>query len=356
MEEIKIIDPCTDGRWDNFVANHPFGWIVHLSGWKKVIEQTFPHMKAYYFALIDKDTNAIKAGLPIYEISSWLTGNRLVSIPFATLCDPLVSNVQQKEMLISEAIRLLDHLKFCYIEIRTLASSSLFVNKSYRVNAEYKHHYIDISRGEGAVWKNTSYKSIRYMINKAIKNNIQIKYAQNDHDLLAFYELYAETRKRLGLPAQPYIFFKGIFDQFKAAGRADILLACMNNKIIAGHLHLNFNGRLSVEAMGDDCTRRNIGASHYLYWQGIRKACAEEYKIFDFGRTSTHNPTLISFKRRWGTTEADLCTYYYDHGQKKVVAMSRETSMAYKLLSYLCQNAPKPVYPVLSRFCYRHLG
>ena len=33
-EEVIEIDPLKDPRWDTFVENHPFGWIVHLSGWK----------------------------------------------------------------------------------------------------------------------------------------------------------------------------------------------------------------------------------------------------------------------------------------------------------------------------------
>ena len=85
------IDPQSDPRWDQFVESHPLGLICHLSGWKQVLEESFPQMKGRYLAILSDD-NSIRAALPVFEIRSILTGNRLVSIPFATNCDPLISS------------------------------------------------------------------------------------------------------------------------------------------------------------------------------------------------------------------------------------------------------------------------
>ena len=40
MRDNILIDPASDSRWDEFVAAHPYGWICHLAGWKKVLEDT----------------------------------------------------------------------------------------------------------------------------------------------------------------------------------------------------------------------------------------------------------------------------------------------------------------------------
>ncbi|MFZ3105722.1 MAG: GNAT family N-acetyltransferase [Smithella sp.] len=356
MEEIKIIDPCSDPRWDKFVKNHPFGWIVHLSGWKKVIEQTFPHIKGHHLALIDTETNEIKAGLPIYEIRSWLTGKRLVSIPFATISDILTSNVEQSSLLINEAIRLLKQLKYSHIEVKTLGSSSLVHHEQLRENHDYKHHYLDLAEGKEAIWKHFNYKSIRYEINKANKNKIKLKVAETENDLRTFYMLYAITRKRLGLPSQPYLFFKTLYNTFAQSNNINILLALFEDKAIAGHFLLKYNGRVSAEATGVNDDFRKISPNHFLFWEGIKLACAEGYKIYDFGRTSIHNPTLMDFKKRWGTTETDLYTFYYDCGENRIGTVSREISLPYRLMRYMCQKSPGPIQPMLSRFCYRHLG
>ena len=144
---IKLIDPITDPRWDKFVENHPFGWIYHLSGWKKVLEQSFNHMKGYYFALIDEN-DGIKAGLPIYEVKSWLTGNRLVSIPFATLCNPLISTSEEMTELLKAVMEFSRDRNISYLEIRTLFSTSL-VQASDKLNRTdaYMHNYLPLDTG-----------------------------------------------------------------------------------------------------------------------------------------------------------------------------------------------------------------
>ena len=103
MTDVILLDPVSDTRWDPFVENHPYGWICHLSGWKHVLEKSFKQMKGYYLTL--EDNNRIKAALPIYEIKSIITGKRLVSIPFATLSDPLVTEPNDMKKLNSFSIR-----------------------------------------------------------------------------------------------------------------------------------------------------------------------------------------------------------------------------------------------------------
>ncbi|MFO7569376.1 MAG: GNAT family N-acetyltransferase [Smithellaceae bacterium] len=354
-EEVKIIDPCADPRWDRFVQNHPRGWIVHLSGWKTAIENAFPHMKGHFLALIDSETGVINAGMPVYEIRSWLTGNRLVSIPFASICDPLILNRQQSDALTASAFSLLENLGFSYMEVRTLQTNPL-INNHLKDTSEYKHHYLDLSGGPEDIWKNISYKSIRYLINKAAKNKLQLKYASNEEDIRSFYTLYAATRKRLGLPAQPYLFFKTLYDLFSPTGNVIILLALSGQNVVAGHLLFKFNDRVSAEASGEDARYRHLNTNQFLYWEGIKSACAEGYKIYDFGRTSAYNTTLTDFKRRWGTRQTDIHTFFYDKNTKAPASTNRENSTPYKVIRYICQNSPDAIQTVLSRFCYRHLG
>jgi len=87
--EIKLIDNLSNAQWDGFVKTHPYGQIYHLAGWKDVLEKSFKHMKGYYFTIMED--SQIKSALPIFHVKSWITGNRMVSIPFATFCDPLIS-------------------------------------------------------------------------------------------------------------------------------------------------------------------------------------------------------------------------------------------------------------------------
>ena len=86
-------------EWDAFVQRHPWGVIAHLSGWKRAVEQTFQHIRGE--VVVVREGGRIVAGIPFYDVRSFLLGNRTVSVPFATLCDPLVSSPEQLETLIS---------------------------------------------------------------------------------------------------------------------------------------------------------------------------------------------------------------------------------------------------------------
>src|ERR1700691_2956737 len=68
-------------EWDTFVLRHPLGSVYHTSEWKRVIQQGFRHIRGRFLVLREGEAGRILAGLPIYSVSSWLLGNRLVSIP-----------------------------------------------------------------------------------------------------------------------------------------------------------------------------------------------------------------------------------------------------------------------------------
>lgn len=349
MEEIKIIDPFTDGRWDEFVANHPFGWIVHLSGWKKVIEQTFPHMKGYYLALIDKDTNAIKAGLPIYEIRSWLTGNRLVSIPFATLCDPLVSDEQQFNELFNKAINYAGKKKLSLINIRLFHSGNMILNREGYISTLYKTHQLRL-QNDPEETKITFNRNVRRIIKTFEKGTLTLRLSSTEKDILTFHHLYSKTRKRLGLPTHPYNLLKMLFQEYSPHNQISLLIAELEGKPIGGLIVFKYKDRVSSEFLASEVEYRDLNTDHFLYWNAIRIACNNGYKIYDFGRTANNNTSLADFKMRWGTMEIALPEYY------NIKNCSREETSAYKILQTICKNSPAPLFQAVSRFCYYHLG
>src|SRR5262245_12400266 len=92
LARIERLPESDFAEWDEFVQHHEWGLVGHLSGWKRAIEETFAHIRGQVLVLRSSDTGAILAGIPVYEVESRFVGNRTVSIPFATLCDPLVSS------------------------------------------------------------------------------------------------------------------------------------------------------------------------------------------------------------------------------------------------------------------------
>src|SRR5690606_29217589 len=93
-------------------------------------------------------------------------------------------------------------------------------------------------------------QSIRHKIKRAEKSGLAVRIADNETDIQEFYRLYTTTRKRLCLPAQPYGFFKSLWDVFHMQGLIRLLLATKEGTVVAGMISFAFNGRYSTEYLG----------------------------------------------------------------------------------------------------------
>jgi hypothetical protein len=355
MSNEIITDQVKDRRWDEFVENHPFGWICHLSGWKQVLEKSFKHMRGHYLVIEDSPGGAIQAALPLFEVRSMLTGRRLVSVPFATLCDPLVSTSGEMDWLLAAAENLSKKLGSSYIEIRTLSSSPLVRNPKFGCSRFFKHHYLLLDREPETLKKSFHRSCIRQRINRAYKSNLTLREAAGEPDLQDFYRLYLMTRKRLSLPPLPYVFFKSLWELFSPSKRVALLLAVQGGRTIAGVVLFKFKGRVSIEFSALDEKYSDVSPVHYLFWESIKSACQEGFRVLDFGRTSPSNVSLMDFKERWGTEVIDLPLFCYPSHLSKRAGVT-ETSIGYRVVKKLCGSAPEGAFKLIGRFCYRHLG
>lgn len=351
---VELIDPLVDKRWDRFVENHPFGWICHLSDWKRILEGSFKQMTGYYFAKVDKLGEEVKAGIPVFLIRSRLTGNRLVSIPFATLSDPLVLTSQDMEYLVKAVLELSRELKISYLEVGTFESPKEFLESFFGVHRVYRHHFLSLESSLDNLRK-SFHQMTRRNINKAVKSGLRFRKGVEDRDLIEFYRLYAMNRRRKGLPPQPFLFIKKIFDYLCSSGRGTLAIVDYGGKPVASGLFFKFNGRFSNEFDAWDIKYKDLRANYLLYWEAIRLAHQEGYRIFDFGRTSANNKGLMGFKSRWGTKVKDLPHYYFPKERATEMA-ENEASAKYRFISKICRVCPNFVLPTLGKFIYRHMG
>jgi hypothetical protein len=353
MSRVILIDPCKDERWDRFVEDHPFGWVCHLSGWKKVLENSFPHMKGYYLALIDEN-GRIQAGLPIYEVRSLLLGNRLVSIPFTTISDPLVKNEEELLILLDCTKKLSLGLKICNVEIRSLQSDHLFQNISLHRECLFKSHSLFLNNSLNDIFKSFHPSCVRRVILKAEKFQLEKREVKTFNELEEFYKLYVITRKRLGLPPQPYKFFLNLLKYFGLSNYINFSLAHSNGKAIGAIMLFKFKNRVSWDAIGVEDNYKKIGVTHYLLWKSIEEAYYDKKEIFDFGRTSVNNIGLMIFKNRWGTKVSDLSSYYFN--DKIDNCFIKKEKLTRNLIQQICRISPTPILKSIGNLCYKHLG
>lgn len=352
--KFDLLNASEYDRWNLFVEQHPRGTIYHLSYWKDVIERSFKHIKGQVIPVWSDGMGDIVAGLPVYFVRSYFTGNRLVSAPFALHCEPLVSGQPDMEMIVTALMNYYKESKSDYIELRATTPQSLLAKSNFAVSELYKTHNLALDRPPEQLLK-SFHKNAARTLRKALKSDIGLKRGTHEADLLVFYRMLIDSRKRLGLPPIPYKFFKALWDVFKPMGKLDLLLAVADGEPAAAKLLLKHGDTVFFEYGCDVLKHRKLGVNHFLEWEAINLACAEGYKNYSFGRTSIHNRGLLTYKKRWGTAENGLPKFFFPASYCRSDER-RESSIKYLLARKVFERAPHKISSILGSFLYRHMG
>jgi hypothetical protein len=193
--------------WDSFVQQHANGIVYQTSKWRKILETAFPHIRGRVGVLRNAISGQIQAGLPLYTVSRWLLGKRLVSIPYASVCDPLIASAgefTQLWRLVLDGYQA-EHAKV--IEIRARKTLPLLTGSPLSFTKPFKHHLIPLQADPERVFETFSRAAIRRMIAKARHAGVRVERRDSESDLRCFYALFTLTRRRLCLPSFPYAFF-----------------------------------------------------------------------------------------------------------------------------------------------------
>ena len=352
------LQPDEEAAWDSFVMQHPHGLIYHRTSWKRVLEQAFPHIRGRFLVLRDSSTGAIQAGLPLYTVKSWLLGNRVVSVPFAPFCDPLISSVAEFEQLLPRIQDLCRQTSCRRVEVRTRKMERPLITGSRTAPSSYKHHFLPLDTDLETLFKNFAKSPIRQMIAKARKAGVIIMEAETSDTVKTCHDILAQTRRRLCLPPMPFTFFAAMRSHLSPQ-YMKMFLALHNGRPVGCHLVLTARDFWTSEYLGktDDTIR---GVNQLLYWEAIKAAHTAGAKVFSFGRTSLANEGLLVHKRRWRTIEEELVyssvplgTENTGHNGNKE---HRSYSTGYRVARFVTGRVPRFMFQRIGDFCYRHLG
>ena len=148
-------------------------FVYHLTAWRRAVEEAFSHIEGRVLLLRSSRDGELMGGLPLYTVKSWLLGNRLVSIPFASYCDPLVPDSALLARLTDEAWRFAGARKLASLEIRLFRASALAERGGLGPVLYSWHHHTDLRRPVEEIWKSFSKTSVRQPVLRAEKAGVQ---------------------------------------------------------------------------------------------------------------------------------------------------------------------------------------
>ncbi len=352
MNQVRLIDPLGDVRWDSFVQNHLYGTVYQHSCWMKVIASTYRHTRPLCFAIEDESGN-IRAAIPCFVVKSRLTGTRIVSLPFSGYCDPLADSASDFTKLLDRIIDELESISASYYELRAFRKPDSIGDARLKIHNYHKTHVLSLEKGFAEIRKALP-RDVIYSQKRAVKSGVTIKRVETEEDFKKFYLINADTRKRQGFPVQPYRLFRNMWEILEPHGYLVAFLAEWNKKNIAGIVLFKFKNVVYDVFRASIAEYSAVRPNHLLLWTAIEMACLQGYDYFDFGKTTSENQGLLDFKNRWGGSIYDVPYLYYPE-VKGIMSLTQD-DLKLRLLRFIGSRIPLPIAKTMGRIAYRHLG
>src|SRR5690349_8319940 len=264
--------------WEQYVRSHPDGSFFHQLAWKKVIEKTYKYRSLYFCA---KRGERITGIAPSFLISSWMTGRRLISLPFAVYGGICADDCESEQALISHLEKLAADLDSEYLELRYRGAE---VRQGYHLNPRYATFTMPINGDVEAMYKALP-KDIRYMIRKGEKAALRAEHGL--HQLDIFYELVTLNLHRLGTPVFPLKLFENLICEY--ASQVNLTVIYSGNDAVAGAMCFCFREWMQPYYVGATEDAKTLAANDFLWWELIKLAAVVGYAIFDFGRSKKNS-------------------------------------------------------------------
>ena len=342
--KLQIINPITHPGWDELLlANEKYSFF-HSAAWAKVLIDSYNYKPVYFTYIKNKELLGL---IPLMEIKSFLTGKRAVSLPFTDHCPLPFSKVTDFDNLIYEAIIQGKKSDWKYIELR----DDIINAEQTSVYKSYYTHTLNLDQEEKYIYDHLR-DSNKRNIRKALKEGVEFSIFYSLASIKDFYYLNCLTRKRHGLPPQPYKFFINLYNHVISKRKGFVAICKHEGKIVAGALFFLFNQKVIFKYGGSDINYQHLRANNLVMWEAIKWSCKHGFKNFIFGRTSLSNDGLLQFKHGWGVKEETINYYRYDLSKSVFLKDHSGNKTSYNLMKKL----PSPILNLAGSLLYRHVG
>jgi hypothetical protein len=298
----QVVDPFSSD-WNDSIAAHPDATIFHTSEWARVLADSYGYQPSY----LRWQTFEGAKLLCLFEINSWITGRRAVSVPFSDEAPGLgFHNANEFNQILRRLGRLGIEKGWDKLEIRGAPADWL-----ENTTNTYFSHELDLSSPVEELFSKCS-DSVRRAVRKAERLAVKVEIRSDSRAVEEYFELHCITRKKHGLPPQPLRFFQNIHKHIIAAGFGFTALARLNSRNLAGAIFFIFRGKALYKFGASDPRMDIYRPSNLVMWRGIQRMISMRAKTFSFGRTDLDQDGLRRYKLGWGASEKVISYLSFD--------------------------------------------
>lgn len=352
-EKFPLMREGNQLAWDRFAANQSGGCPYQLVAWGEAIKRSYRHAPDYFIAsktptgtivntlwgrgASDAGTNdgvrEITGILPIVQIRHWLFGNSLVSMPFCDSGGVLAVNGAIERKLIEHVLNLANDRNVPVVELRQNQPLSCLDDPGF-MSPEEPSGVRQVRTAEGwclsVVTGNSKVRmllelaesadvlmrsfdaKLRSQIRKPTKCGLQVKIGGLEL-IDDFYDVFCVNMRDLGSPVHSKSFIYQVLRNYPENAR--IFIVHGQGVPMACSLTLGFNNVLANPWASSLRRYSQFAPNMLLYWAMIEYACRNNFRIFDFGRSTVGEGTY-RFKEQWGARPAPLYWYRFARGKQ----------------------------------------
>lgn len=343
---VFTLDPLQDARWQKFVEGHPDGSAFHSKPWLEALHRTYGYEPVVYTTT--QPDRPLTNGILFCKVQSWLSGSRLVSLPFSDHCQPLAERSDLQEIF--------GWLKSCrtkhwkYVEVRPLHGDSLAWDEDLGASESFSLQLLDLRPDIMELFRKFHKSCVQRKIQRAEREGLKYEEGRSEEQLEKFYNLLLLTRRRHGLPPQPRLWFRNVLECLGDGVR--VRIASRGQEAVASIITIEHKKTVIYKYGCSDARFNNLGGNALLFWRAIRDAKEKGMEVFDFGRSENDNPGLISFKENWGARSAALNYYRLPARQPLHASSGWQARLAKSVFAMM----PDSLLTATGKLLYRHIG
>ena len=186
-------------------------------------------------------------------------------------------------------------------------------------------HTLSLEGDEKAIFENFR-SSTKRNIKKSIKQGVTVEMCTSLKAVKAYCHLNNITKKRHGIPVQPFRFFKSIYRHVISKNQGVVALAYYDNQLIAGAMFFHFGSRAIYNYGASDKKHQHLRPNNLLMWEAIKWYAQKGCTSFSFGITDVDNDGLRQFKNGMATDEQRISYYKYDFHDHEFVRNDASTT------------------------------
>jgi len=315
---VQCVNPVRQPGWDALLAAQPHSSFFHSAAWARVLAGTYGYAPNYFTI---QDAEGLQSLLPLMEVDSWLTGRRGVSLPFTDDSEPFYADADAFKNVLETVTDFGRARKWKYIEFR--GGRKLFGDAP--ASLSFYRHELDLNGDEEQLFGRVD-TSVRRAIRKAEKAGVTVEVANTLEAVKIFYVLLCRTRKKHGMPPQPWGFFQNIHEHVLSKKLGNVILAKFEGRPIAAAVYFRTARKAIYKYGASDETLLQLRGNNLVMWEAIKWHARQGCESLHMGRSSLGNEGLRRFKLGWGAVEQPIEYVKYDLRQERFVTDRDESA------------------------------